>query len=215
MKSENVQDLGKRRSQAVRRAGSSSAAHLPSRKSAWNGSVEPDSRCWLHPSAHTEPHMLSDNLETASSRERARKLRRAVGRNPRAGRATGAQSHSGVCRRMQTLAFGFVATESEKPDSLKQVRLYVNPQKHAWPRPPLTSSRGPDSFADSGPSRNLAAGLLQVASPQLPNPTPELFIAAGATAADNAAHAGTQPPGVQDIIKRAVDQAAALRGEGE
>jgi hypothetical protein len=57
--------------------------------------------------------------------------------------------------------------------------------------------------------------LLQVASPQLPEPTPELFIAAGATAADNAAHAGTQLPGVQDIIKRAGDQAAALRGEGE
>jgi hypothetical protein len=57
--------------------------------------------------------------------------------------------------------------------------------------------------------------LLQVAAPQLPEPTPELFMAAGAAAADNAAHAGTQPPGVQDIIKRAVDQAAALRGEGE
>jgi hypothetical protein len=57
--------------------------------------------------------------------------------------------------------------------------------------------------------------LLQVASPKLPEPSPELFIAAGAAAADNAAHAGIQRPGVQDIIKRAIDQAAALRGEGE
>jgi len=57
--------------------------------------------------------------------------------------------------------------------------------------------------------------LLQVASAPLPAPTPELFIAAGLAAADNAAQAGTPRSDAEEFLKRAVDQAAALRGEGE
>jgi hypothetical protein len=57
--------------------------------------------------------------------------------------------------------------------------------------------------------------LLQVASAPLPAPSPELFIAAGAAAADNAAQAGAPRAGADEILKRADDQAAALRGEGE
>jgi hypothetical protein len=57
--------------------------------------------------------------------------------------------------------------------------------------------------------------LLQVASAPLPAPTPELFIAAGLAAGNSAAQAGAPRSVAEEILKRALDQAAALRGEGE
>jgi hypothetical protein len=57
--------------------------------------------------------------------------------------------------------------------------------------------------------------LLQVASAPLAAPTPELFVAAGLAAADNAAQAGAPRSDAEDIQRRAADQAAALRGDLE
>jgi hypothetical protein len=52
-------------------------------------------------------------------------------------------------------------------------------------------------------------------SPQvaIPEPTPDIFIAAGAIAAERAARGGGSRSRVEEILRRAVDQAAALRGE--
>jgi len=57
------------------------------------------------------------------------------------------------------------------------------------------------------------AGDTQGPSSPLPAPSPELFIAAGVAAADNAARTGAPRSAVEEILRRAVDQAAALRGE--
>jgi len=46
-----------------------------------------------------------------------------------------------------------------------------------------------------------------------PAPAPELFMAAGVAAADGAARAGAPGSALERILRRAVDQAAALRGE--
>jgi hypothetical protein len=50
-------------------------------------------------------------------------------------------------------------------------------------------------------------------APELPAPTPELFITAGAIVADRAAHGRAERWKVEEILRRAVDQAGALRGE--
>jgi hypothetical protein len=47
----------------------------------------------------------------------------------------------------------------------------------------------------------------------LPDVSPDLFIAAGAIAAERAARGAGPRSRVEDILRRAVDQAAALRGE--
>jgi len=45
----------------------------------------------------------------------------------------------------------------------------------------------------------------------LPTPSPDLFLVAGAVAADRAALSHAAPADVEQILKRAVEQAAALR----
>jgi hypothetical protein len=57
------------------------------------------------------------------------------------------------------------------------------------------------------------AGDIREPSSPLPAPTPELFMAAGVAVAEGAARTGALRPAVEEILKRAVDQAAALRGE--
>ena len=47
----------------------------------------------------------------------------------------------------------------------------------------------------------------------LPAPTADLFVTAGAIAAERAAQCGAPRSRVEEILRRAVDQAAALRGE--
>lgn len=47
---------------------------------------------------------------------------------------------------------------------------------------------------------------------ELPPPPADLFIAAGAIVAERAARGGASRGRVEDIIRRAVDQASALRG---
>jgi integrase len=48
----------------------------------------------------------------------------------------------------------------------------------------------------------------------LPSPTSDLFIIAGAIAAEHAARGGAPRSRVEDMLRRAIDQAASLRGEG-
>lgn len=57
------------------------------------------------------------------------------------------------------------------------------------------------------------AGDIQERSSPLPAPSPELFIAAGVTVAEGASRAGAPRSAVEQFLRRAVDQAAALRGE--
>ncbi len=45
------------------------------------------------------------------------------------------------------------------------------------------------------------------------DPTPDLFISAGAVVADRAAREGAQRSKVEELLRRAVDQATALRGD--
>jgi hypothetical protein len=59
----------------------------------------------------------------------------------------------------------------------------------------------------------LDAGDSQALSPTLPDPSPDLFIAAGVAAAEGAARAGAPRSSVEEILRRAVDQAAVLRPE--
>ncbi len=118
-------------------------------------------------------------------------------------------------RGFEPLAFGFVATESEQAPTNSPVDVQVSPSNQAESEESLSPSGDPAQSAPPGQREFLAAGLLQVGTPQLPEPTPELFIEAGASAADNALGAGIQRAGVQDIIKRALDQAGAIRGDGK
>jgi len=46
---------------------------------------------------------------------------------------------------------------------------------------------------------------------ELPRPPADLFIAAGAIAAERAARGGASRGRIEDILRRAVDQAAVLR----
>jgi hypothetical protein len=48
----------------------------------------------------------------------------------------------------------------------------------------------------------------------LPSPTAELFITAGAIAAERAACEGAERSKVENMLRRAIDQATSLRGEG-
>ncbi len=57
------------------------------------------------------------------------------------------------------------------------------------------------------------AGDTQERSSPLPDPSPELFIAAGIAVAEGASRAGAPRSAVEEILRRAVDQAAALRAE--
>jgi hypothetical protein len=47
----------------------------------------------------------------------------------------------------------------------------------------------------------------------LPSPTTELFITAGAIVAERASSGGAPRSRVEDMLRRAIDQAASLRGE--
>ncbi len=55
------------------------------------------------------------------------------------------------------------------------------------------------------------AGDLREPSSPLPAASAELFITAGVALAESAARTGAPRPAVEEILKRAVDQAAALR----
>jgi hypothetical protein len=67
------------------------------------------------------------------------------------------------------------------------------------------ASRRVPTSPDAGDTREDPAAL--------PSPTPEMFITAGAILAERAARERAEPSTVQEILRRAMDQAAALRPE--
>jgi hypothetical protein len=71
---------------------------------------------------------------------------------------------------------------------------------------------GPDD-ASGRVATSTEASDVPCTSPSLPEVSPELFFAAGALAAANAARAEGTRSRVEEILRRAVDQAAAVRGE--
>jgi hypothetical protein len=76
---------------------------------------------------------------------------------------------------------------------------------------PQGSTRPPD--ASGRVATELDGGDSREPEPRLLAPTPDLFIAAGAIAAERAARGQAPRVQVEEILRRAVDQAAALRGE--
>ncbi len=76
---------------------------------------------------------------------------------------------------------------------------------------PQGSTRPPD--ASGRVATGLHGGDSREPEPALPEPTQDLFIAAGAIAAECAARGHAPRVQVEEILRRAVDQAAALRWE--
>jgi hypothetical protein len=85
-------------------------------------------------------------------------------------------------------------------------RLHETPDLHSQSSTNRADASGRIAMAPD-------AGDIQERSSPLPAPSPELFIAAGVAAADGAVRAGAPRSAVEEILRRAVDQAAALRGE--
>ena len=85
-------------------------------------------------------------------------------------------------------------------------RTYEAPDLH-----PGSSTKPPDASGRIATATD--AGDVPGPFSPLPAPSPELFIAAGVAAAENAARAGAPRSAVEEILRRAVDQAAALRAE--
>ncbi len=85
-------------------------------------------------------------------------------------------------------------------------RLHETPDFH---------SRSSTNPADASGRIAIApdAGDTRERSSPLPVPSPELFIAAGVALAEGAARTGAPRSAVEEILKRALDQAASLRGE--
>ena len=101
---------------------------------------------------------------------------------------------------------------------MEREKGFESPASPVFSRPyaaPYVDAGGPRNPPDA--SGRIAtepdAGDVQRLSSPLPAPAPELFIAAGAAAADGAARTGATRSAVEEILRRAVDQAAALRGE--
>jgi len=85
-------------------------------------------------------------------------------------------------------------------------RPYAAPDLH-----PRSSTKPADASGRIATAPD--AGDIQEPSSPLPAPSPELFIAAGIAAADGAARMGAPRSAVEEILRRTVDQAAALRRE--
>ena len=88
------------------------------------------------------------------------------------------------------------------------------------PGPGVTEGRGSGAFVfpDPNPRRTGAAQEKTASARRMPDAplaslTPDLFIAAGAIASERTARGGATRSRVEEILRRAVDQAAALRGE--
>jgi hypothetical protein len=85
-------------------------------------------------------------------------------------------------------------------------RLHESPDLHSQ-----SSSERSDASGHVATERD--AGDVRQPSSPLPAPSAELFIAAGVALAQSATRTGAAQPTIEEILKRAVDQAAALRGE--
>ena len=94
--------------------------------------------------------------------------------------------------------------ESELSPAFSQ--LYVTSDGDA-----RSSTRPPD--ASRHVSTQLHAGDTAKLPSALPSLTPDLFIAAGLIVADRAAASNAERSRVEEILRLAVDQAIALRGE--
>ncbi len=84
-------------------------------------------------------------------------------------------------------------------------RLYAAPDLH-----PRSSTKPADASGRIATAPD--AGDIQERSSPLPAPSAELFIAAGIAVAEGASRAGAPRSAVEQLLRRAVDQAAALRG---
>ena len=101
---------------------------------------------------------------------------------------------------------------------MEREKGFESPAIPAFSRPyaaPDLHQRGSTNPADASGRIATAphADDVQGLSAPLPAPPPELFIAAGIAAADNAARTAAPRSAVEEILRRAVDQAAALRAE--
>ena len=115
-----------------------------------------------------------------------------------------------------------LAEEKKNPRRIGGLALQLEREKgFESPANPVFSRPYAAPYVDAGGPRNPpdASGRVATArdagdvQPPLPAPSPELFIAAGIAAADGAARTGATRSAVEEILRRAIDQAAALRAE--